>query len=84
MKNCYKSIPNDGKVIVLENIAPAIAETTEMAKAVFLSDILMMTQSPGGKERTQDEFMALATAAGFCGIKLVCSVFNFWVMEFYK
>ncbi|GKC40163.1 hypothetical protein Tco_1052547, partial [Tanacetum coccineum] len=28
-------------------------------------DALMMTQSPGGKERTEDEFLALAKSGGF-------------------
>ncbi|GAY69586.1 hypothetical protein CUMW_288860 [Citrus unshiu] len=44
----------------------------------------MMTQNPGGKERTKHEFMTLATGAGFSGIRFECFTCNLWVMEFYK
>ena len=54
------------------------------AKAASQLDVLMMTQNPGGKERTEDEFIALAAGAGFRGIKFETFVHNFWVMEFFK
>ena len=47
-------------------------------------DVLMMAQHPGGKERTQQEFEALATKAGFKGIRYECLVYSFQVMEFFK
>lgn len=47
-------------------------------------DVLMMVMLPGGKERTLTEFEALAKDAGFDSIKLVCSIGNYSVMEFYK
>ncbi|XP_031251186.1 caffeic acid 3-O-methyltransferase-like [Pistacia vera] len=84
LKNCYKSIPVDGKVIVVEGILPVMADTKVTSKAVSQTDVVMMTQNPGGKERTKHEFMALATEAGFSGIRYECFVCNFWVMEFYK
>ncbi|KAJ0052770.1 hypothetical protein Pint_00679 [Pistacia integerrima] len=84
LKNCYKSIPEEGKVIVVEGILPVMADTKVTSKAVSQTDVVMMTQNPGGKERTKHEFMALATEAGFSGIRYECFVCNFWVMEFYK
>ncbi|XP_044491297.1 caffeic acid 3-O-methyltransferase-like [Mangifera indica] len=84
LKNCYKSIPEDGKVIVVEGILSAMAETKVASKALTQLDVLMMTQNPGGKERTEQDFIALATAAGFSGIRYQCFVCNFWVMEFHK
>ncbi|KAJ0113218.1 hypothetical protein Patl1_00699 [Pistacia atlantica] len=84
LKNCYKSIPEDGKVIVVEGILPVMADTKVTSKAISQTDVVMMTQNPGGKERTKHEFMALGTEAGFSGITYECFVFNFWVMEFYK
>ncbi|XP_061340913.1 cathecol O-methyltransferase 1-like [Gastrolobium bilobum] len=84
LKNCHKAIPNDGRVIVVDAILPAFPESTLAAKAGFQADILMMAQNPGGKERTQQEFMELALGSGFSGIKFVCYVSGFWVMEFFK
>ena len=84
LKNCHKSIPSDGKVIVVEAILPVSPETNAATKATSQTDVLMMTQNPGGKERTQHEFMALATGAGFSGIRLECFACNYCVMEFYK
>ncbi|XP_044491300.1 caffeic acid 3-O-methyltransferase-like isoform X2 [Mangifera indica] len=83
LKNCYRSIPEDGKVIVVEGILAAMAETKIASKALSQLDVLLMIQA-GGKERTEEEFIALATAAGFSGIRYQCFVYDFWVMEFYK
>ncbi|KAE9593595.1 putative caffeate O-methyltransferase [Lupinus albus] len=83
LKNCYKAIPENGKVIVVESILPMVPEETDSAKFGFGSDLFMMTQNPGGKERTQQEFMDLAKSSGFSSIKLICHV-GLWVIEFYK
>ncbi|KAH9768289.1 Flavone 3'-O-methyltransferase 1 [Citrus sinensis] len=84
LKNCYKSIPEDGKVIVVESMIPEVPNTSIESKLNSHYDVLMMIQSPGGKERTRHEFMTLATAAGFSGISCERAIGNFWVMEFYK
>ncbi|KAK1560103.1 hypothetical protein Q3G72_022168 [Acer saccharum] len=84
LKNCYKSIPEDGKLIVVESVLPDFPETNTATKAAFQVDVLMMTQNPGGKERSRQEYMALATGAEFSGIRFETSACNSWVMEFYK
>ncbi|XVE78928.1 hypothetical protein DITRI_Ditri14bG0017500 [Diplodiscus trichospermus] len=84
LKNCYKAIPEDGKVIVVDAVLPIAAETNAASKANSELDVVMKTQNPGGKERTKPEFQALATKAGFSGIRFQCFVCNFWVMEFFK
>ncbi|GKV16548.1 hypothetical protein SLEP1_g27178 [Rubroshorea leprosula] len=84
LKNCYDAVPDDGKVIVVESVVPVLPETNAASKAISQIDVQMMTQNPGGKERTQQEFTKLATKAGFSCIKYECFVFNFWVMEFCK
>ncbi|KAK9093715.1 hypothetical protein Scep_025184 [Stephania cephalantha] len=83
-KNCYDSLPRNGKLIVVEAILPEARETDTAAKDICQADLIMMAQNPGGKERTDREFEALATKAGFSGVKKVCCVCNQWVMEFYK
>ncbi|XP_059457630.1 cathecol O-methyltransferase 1-like [Corylus avellana] len=84
LKNCYEATPNDGKVIVVDAVLPIVPEISTCVQSNCQMDVLMMTQNPGGKERTEAEFMALATKAGFSGIKYESFVCNFWVMEFFK
>lgn len=84
MKNCYDAISDDGKVIVLEALLPIIPENGYASKSTSQLDVLMMTQNPGGKERSRQEFEDLATRVGFSGIRYECCVRNFWVMEFFK
>ncbi|ESR54844.1 hypothetical protein CICLE_v10024389mg, partial [Citrus x clementina] len=83
-KKCYKSIPKDGMVIIVETILPKLPETRTLSKIISQGDVLMMTQNPGGKERTKHELMTLVTGAGFGGIRFECFICNLWVMEFYK
>ncbi|GAB2293371.1 hypothetical protein Dimus_027570 [Dionaea muscipula] len=84
LKNCYKALTDDGKVIVYEALVSEEAETSVAAKATSVMDMIMLSQTPRGKERTQKEFLALAIASGFTGIKLICRVCGMWVMEFFK
>ncbi|KAJ9564752.1 hypothetical protein OSB04_000718 [Centaurea solstitialis] len=84
LKNCYKVLPDDGKVIVVEAIRPLFSDASTSTKAIANMDAVMMTNFLGGKERTEDEFLALAKGAGFAGIKKECQVCNIWVMELYK
>ncbi|XP_054813305.1 cathecol O-methyltransferase 1-like [Prosopis cineraria] len=53
-------------------------------KVIAQSDVVMLTCSQGGKERTEREFMKLATSAGFRGIRFDRFVRNFWIMDFFK
>lgn len=82
--NCYKALPHDGIVIVVDAIIPFLPDKSSSVRVITQMDAIMMTQNPGGKERTEDEFLALAKTAGFAGIKKQCFACNLWVMEFYK
>ncbi|KAF8369474.1 hypothetical protein HHK36_032509 [Tetracentron sinense] len=84
LKKCHEGLEGDGKLIVMESIVPVAPETTLAAKFVCRKDLLMMSQTAGGKERTQQEYTALAIGAGFSGVRFVCQSNPFWVMEFYK
>ncbi|KAJ9564755.1 hypothetical protein OSB04_000721 [Centaurea solstitialis] len=84
LKNCYKVLPEDGKVIVVEAVRPSLLDTSTSTKATIHMDAILMTHYVGGKERTEDEFLALAKCAGFARIKKECQVCNMWVMELYK
>jgi caffeic acid 3-O-methyltransferase len=84
LKNCYKSLPNSGKVIIVESIRPVAPESSVSANIVLGQDLLMLAQNPGGKERTQKEFEALALKSGFSGGEVICCAYYSWVMEFRK
>ncbi|CAN6555591.1 unnamed protein product [Malus baccata var. baccata] len=89
LENCYNAIPDDGKVIIVEALLPVMPETSTAVKSTSQIDVLMMTQNQGGKERSREEFMALATGAGFKLSWILflfnkCFVCNFWVMEIFK
>ena len=84
LKNCHKSIPTDGKVIAVESVVSVLPETTVVAKTSCQDDLIMMSQIPGGKERTRNGFEELALGSGFRGVRFVCCVSGFWVMEFFK
>lgn len=82
LKNCYKALPDTGKVIVVEANVPEIPDSSPAAKRASLSDMVMLVI--GGKERTLTEFLTLAKAAGFSGIRHAGFFSYFGVMEFYK
>ncbi|XP_059301525.1 cathecol O-methyltransferase 1 [Lycium ferocissimum] len=84
LKNCHKALPDNGKVIVVEANLPAKPDTDAKVAGVSQCDLIMMAQYQGGKERSEEEFQALASEAGFKGVNLICCVCNFMVMEFYK
>jgi caffeic acid 3-O-methyltransferase / acetylserotonin O-methyltransferase len=84
LKNCYDAIPDDGKMVVLEAHISIVPANDYASKSTSQLDVLMMTQNPGGKERTKQEFLDLATRVGFRGVKYECCVCNLWVMEFFK
>ncbi|GAB4826099.1 Caffeic acid 3-O-methyltransferase [Ancistrocladus abbreviatus] len=84
LKNCYVALPEHGKVIVCEYILPVAPETNNAARTVFHVDAIMLAHNPGGKERTEKEFEALAKGAGFEGFQVACSAYGTKVMEFLK
>ncbi|KAL5539569.1 hypothetical protein UlMin_045722 [Ulmus minor] len=84
LKNCYKALPENGKVIVAECILPVVPDSSLATKSTVHIDVIMLAHNPGGKERTEKEFEALAKGAGFQGFKVVCDAFNTHVMEFLK
>lgn len=82
LRNCYKALPDTGKVIVVEANVPEIPDSSQAAKSASLFDMVMLVI--GGKERTLTEFLTLAKEAGFSGISHAGFFSNFGVMEFYK
>ncbi|KAM1270012.1 hypothetical protein EV2_002171 [Malus domestica] len=84
LKNCYSALPDNGKVIVAECILPVAPDSSLATKGVVHIDAIMLAHNPGGKERTEKEFEALAKGSRFQGFRVVCSAFNTYAIEFLK
>jgi len=84
LKNCYKALPDNGKVILMESILPLYPEPTSVAQGVIHVDLIMLAHNPGGKERIAEEFDTLAKNAGFKGSKVVCGYASSYIIELYK
>lgn len=84
LKNCYKALPENGKVIIMECILPVTPEPTPEAQGVFHLDLIMLAHSLGGKERSEKEFRDLAKEAGFKGFNASYVFANSWAIEFTK
>ena len=84
LENCYNALPNNGKVIVVEQLVPEFPETDIVSKIVVELDLGMLLVSPGAKERTKKEYETLGVGAGFATVKFVCSTCGFWIIEFHK
>ena len=84
LKNCYAALPDNGKVILAECILPVAPDSSLATKGVVNLDVIMLAYNPGGKERTEKEFEALAKGSGFKGFRVICSAFNTYAIEFLK
>ncbi|CAA7013416.1 unnamed protein product [Microthlaspi erraticum] len=61
LKNCWKSLPEKGKVIIVEMITPIVPKPGDFhSNTVSAMDLLMLTQCSGGKERSLLQFEKLA------------------------
>ncbi|CAN6931890.1 unnamed protein product [Brassica oleracea var. botrytis] len=85
LKNCWKSLPEKGKVIILERIALAEPKGGDLlSDIVFAMDLLMLTQCSGGKERSLSQFENLAFESGFIRCEVICPAYSYSVIEFHK
>ncbi|XP_021637410.2 caffeic acid 3-O-methyltransferase [Hevea brasiliensis] len=84
LNNCWDALPSNGKVIIAEAILPVKPENITSSHIVYEEDLLMLAHNPGGKERSQKEFEALALKSGFSGFQVVCCAYNMWIVEFHK
>ncbi|CAL9200603.1 unnamed protein product [Musa hybrid cultivar] len=84
LNNCWKALPEKGKVIVMECILPVVPEVTPRDQYIYQLDICMLAYTIGGKERTKQEFQALAMDAGFTGFKALPVFAGTCIMELTK
>lgn len=77
-------MPENGKVILAECVLPEAPDTGLATKNVVHIDVIMLAHNPGGKERTEKEFLNLAKGAGFKHFNKACCAYNTWIMELLK
>lgn len=61
LKNCYEAMAEDGKLLLVEMIMPK-GNGPFVGKLIDIESLLL---TPGGYERTEDQYRALLEAAGF-------------------
>ncbi|XP_058114642.1 caffeic acid 3-O-methyltransferase-like [Magnolia sinica] len=83
LKNCYKALPDSGKVIIVENVLPEEIKNDVGVQGSFQLDVIETAWSKG-KIRTVKEFEELAKIAGFAGFSLASFACNHGAMECYK
>ncbi|EOA31966.1 hypothetical protein CARUB_v10015208mg [Capsella rubella] len=85
LKNCWKSLPIKGKVIILGMVMPIEPKSDDTSSNImFGMDAFMLTQTSGGQERTLSQFEGLASRSGFIRCELICVAYSYSVIEFYK
>lgn len=82
--NCYQALAENGKVIIADSILPELPGNETATRTAIHFDAIMLAHIPGGRERTEKEFEALAKGAGFKRFNKVCCAFDLWIMEFCK
>lgn len=88
LKNCMKAVPEDGKVILAENIVPEEENSPYKVFTAYL-DLAMLAGCDGGMERTKKQWMKLLDDAGFARIQFVQlssgkGLSVNWLIECYK
>ncbi|XP_047340274.1 caffeic acid 3-O-methyltransferase 1-like [Impatiens glandulifera] len=84
LKNCYKALPYNGKLILVECVVSEVFDNKTNTKSIYELDMIMLLMNHGGKERTHKEFHFLAAQAGFAELRLQCTAFTYSIMEIYK
>ncbi|KAL0889146.1 hypothetical protein Bca101_013129 [Brassica carinata] len=85
LKNCWKSLPEKGKVIIVDMITPTEPKGSDLfSNTVFAMDMLMLTQCSGGRERSFSQLENLAYGSGFLRCEITCLAYSYSVIEFHK
>jgi hypothetical protein len=65
LSNCYKALPDGGKLIIINGILPQGISNDLKDRINYQMNLLMLTYSPTGKEHTEEEIKGLAKLASF-------------------
>jgi len=77
LRNCHRAMPGHAKLLVCEKVLP---EGNDAAYTRTL-DLVMLLNTPGGRERTEPEYRALFGEAGFRLTRAFPSKVENWILE---
>jgi len=69
LSNCRTAMARDARLLIVERMLPELAARGRAAEA-YLVDLEMLVSTPGGRERTESEFRAILSAAGFATTRI--------------
>jgi ubiquinone/menaquinone biosynthesis C-methylase UbiE len=64
LQNCRRALPENGKLLLVERIMPAIPDASDLHRSHAMSDLNML-RGPGGMERTEAQYRDLLGKTGF-------------------
>ena len=64
LAGCRNAMASSSTLVVVDHVLPGRAEEGQSLSG-FLTDLEMLVRTPGGRERTEEEFCSLFAAAGF-------------------
>ena len=70
LANCRKAMTGDAILLIVERVLPEKAVRGSAADS-YLLDLEMLVNTPGGRERTEEEFRTILTTAGFAAMRVV-------------
>jgi hypothetical protein len=70
LATCRRAMGAGARLVIVERVLPDKAEAGREADS-YLLDLEMLTNTPGGRERTEAEFRAILAAANFAATKFV-------------
>jgi hypothetical protein len=77
LRNCHLAMPPHAKLLVCEKVLP---EANDAAYTRIL-DMVMLLNTPGGRERTEAEYRVLFHKAGFRLTRAVPTKVDNWILE---
>ncbi|KAJ7126499.1 hypothetical protein O6H91_19G004900 [Diphasiastrum complanatum] len=70
LRNCYKALPKNGKIMIVETIAKFCTKNGLSNKMALFADITMLAYTNGGRGRSEKQWRNLLVATGFTEIKI--------------
>jgi orsellinic acid C2-O-methyltransferase len=80
LQRCTQAMAGRGKLILVERMVPQRLEPSAAHRAIALMDLNMLVVL-GARERTEDEYRALLSFAGFRLTRIIPAVLNFSIVE---
>jgi hypothetical protein len=77
LRTCRRAMGPEARLLVIDPVVPA----GDQPSPTKILDLVMLALSPGGRERTVDEFHTLFAAAGFALLRVIPTASYFSIVE---